>query len=64
MSKQQSQELVSIMLGTITSVGIGTFLLHAVSAFILAIIGALGGWFFQHFIRPKLDKWKKSRSEA
>lgn len=63
MSKQHhlSSEVGSILIGVVTSVGIGTFLLHALSAFTLALMGAAGGWVFQQFIKPRLDQWKVSR---
>jgi len=64
MSREQSNELIAVILGTVTTVTVGTFILQALSAFVLALIGALGGWIFQHYIRPKLDKWKKSREKA
>jgi hypothetical protein len=64
MSKEHQNELLSIILGAITSVSVGTFLLHALSAFLLALIGAFGGWVFQHFIRPKLESWKKIKPKA
>lgn len=58
MNNKHSGEIGSMLIGSITSVSIGTFFLHALSAFLLALIGAAGGWCFQHYIKPRLDKLK------
>ncbi len=58
MTNKQSGELGAILIGSVTSVSIGTFFLHALSAFLLALIGATGGWCFQHYVKPRLDKLK------
>lgn len=59
MSQQERQEGVSIILGAITAAGVGSFLFQALGVLVLGIIGALGGWIFEHLLKPKLNKWKQ-----
>lgn len=50
--------LTTMILAASTSMAIGTFLLQTLGAFVLGIAGALAGWFFSAFIKPKLEAWK------
>ena len=45
--------------GAITAAGVGMLILQALGAFVLAIIGALGGWFANEMIIPHLKKYFK-----
>lgn len=56
MSQTKVHELVSILYGTVTAATAGTFLFQALGAIILGIMGALGGYLFAKFVKPKLDK--------
>lgn len=58
MSNEGKQEGVSMILGAITAAGIGSFLFQALGVLILGIIGALGGWIFEHLLKPRLNKLK------
>lgn len=65
MSQQRIHELGSILYGTITAAGLGSFLFQALGAVILGLMGALGGYLFAKFIKPKLDKiFRKKGSKA
>lgn len=60
---------MSIILGAVTATGVGTVLFQAIGTLVLGLIGALGGYLFQKFVKPKLDKIinkisKKSELEA
>ncbi len=63
MSEQHASKLGSMITGAIFSGGIGSFIFQGFSVLVLGIIGALGGWLFTEYIRPKikprLDKWFK-----
>lgn len=59
MSKQHLENTLTIVLSAGTSMAVGTFVLQALGAFLLGITGALAGWFFTSFIRPKLESWRK-----
>lgn len=45
-------------IGMVTSITIGSWLFQLFSVFILAVVGALGGWIFAEFIKPQLQKLK------
>jgi len=58
MSEQGKQEGLSMILGAVTAAGVGSFLFQALGVLVLGIIGALGGWIFEHLIKPKLNALK------
>lgn len=62
MSHQRSHEILSVILGALTATGVGSFLFQAFGAILLGILGALGGYVFTHFLKPKLDKLFKKKS--
>lgn len=66
MSKSTGNELGYVLIGTVTSAGVGSLLLQGIGALILGILGALGGYFFSKVIKPKLDKLfvKKTEDKA
>ncbi len=51
------------VMGMITTVTLGSWLFQVFSVFVLAIIGALGGWIFAEFIKPQLQKLLKKKKE-
>lgn len=55
MSQERVQELGSAVVGMVTSVSVGSFLFEVAGALIIGIVGALGGYLFQKFIKPRLD---------
>jgi uncharacterized membrane protein len=59
-------ELNSIILGGLTAAGLGTFLFQALGTLLLGVIGALGGYLFQRYLKPRLDKFlmKKNGEKA
>jgi hypothetical protein len=61
MSKHQIDNVTTVILAASTSMAVGTFLLQALGAFVLGVMGALAGWFFTSYIRPRLDTWKAAR---
>lgn len=56
MTRETSDGLAYIAMGAITASSVGTFLFQAIGALILGLMGAIGGYLFNRFIRPKLDK--------
>ncbi len=67
MTKQQPvNELGYVLIGAITSSTVGAFLLQAISAFILGLLGALAGYLFSKILKPRLDRFfsKKKKKEA
>jgi hypothetical protein len=66
MSKGQAGELGAILSGAVTSTTVGSFFFEAIGAIILGILGAIGGWIANHFLRPRLEAWlaKKSTKKA
>lgn len=50
------QDAGSAFLGAVFSMGIGSVALQGLGALLIGILGALGGWFFSHFIKPRLEK--------
>jgi hypothetical protein len=52
-------ELPSTVIGAASSVSIGSVLMDSAGALLIGVLGALGGWLFAHFVKPKLDKWFK-----
>lgn len=61
MTQQKITELGYILVGGITSTGIGAFVLQALGAFVLGLMGALAGYIFARFIKPELDKLFKKK---
>lgn len=58
-------DLPAMFLGLITTTTIGTLIFQALGTLVLGIIGALGGYLFNRFLRPKLDKlFTKKNKEA
>lgn len=57
---------LSIILGALTSIGVGTLFFQAIGTLVLGLIGALGGYLFQRFLKPRLDSLfnKKNEPEA
>jgi len=55
MSRETSDGLAYIVMGAITASGVGQFLFQAIGALILGIMGAVGGYLFNRFLRPKFD---------
>jgi hypothetical protein len=62
MTKSESV-INSILFGAVTSAGLGAFLLKGIAAIILGILGALGGYIFAQFLKPKLDQLFKKKSK-
>jgi hypothetical protein len=62
MSHERASELGTILWATITGVSIGTFVFQALGTLLLGIIGALGGYLFNKFAKPRLDKFFKKKS--
>ena len=56
MTHPKANETISMILGAVTATGIGSFLFQALGAIILGILGALGGYIFTHFLKPRIDK--------
>lgn len=55
---------ISMILGAITAAGIGSILFQASIALILGVMGALGGYVFNRFIKPRVDKlFSKKKGE-
>lgn len=56
----------SVVLGALTAAGIGNIFFQALGAVLLGLLGALGGYLFGKFIKPKLDALisKKKDKEA
>jgi len=50
--------------GLILSVGVGSFLFQALGAFVIGILGALGGWVFGHYIKPFLERLIKNHAAS
>jgi len=63
---QTRSETVSVVLGAITATGLGTFLFQALGTLVLGFLGALGGYLFSHFLKPRLDRLlaKKKQEKA
>lgn len=57
MTTNAKSELGYIVVGTVTSTGVGSFLFQALGTLVLGIIGALGSYLFVKLIKPKLDKY-------
>lgn len=51
------------LLGAVTSMGVGYFFLKIGSAILLGVMGALGGYLFSKFIKPRLDKLFKKKKD-
>jgi len=66
MSRDHVNELGSIGLGLATSAGVGSILFEGIGALFLGILGALGGYLFHKFIKPRLDQIsiKKKQDKA
>lgn len=66
MSNEKSNEIMGTILGAATTLGIGPFLFQLLGTFILGLVGALAGYLFTKFIKPKLDKVfaRKKKPEA
>lgn len=45
-----------VMFGAVTGTTVGTFIFQAVGTILLGILGALGGYIFIRFIKPRLDR--------
>lgn len=56
MSQETSNGLAYITIGALTATSVGSFLFQAAGALILGIMGAIGGYLFNRFLRPKLDR--------
>lgn len=63
MSDLRQSETTSMVLGALTATGIGAIVFQAATAIVLGIMGALGGYLFQHVLKPKLDKVFKKKSD-
>lgn len=63
MSKEQSGTLGSMIFGSATAAGIGSFLFQALGVFALGLIGAFAGWVFSTLIKPKLDEIIQKRKQ-
>jgi hypothetical protein len=48
-------DTLCVIMGTLTSIGIGGLLMQALGAFIVGILGALGTWIFVRYIKPALE---------
>jgi hypothetical protein len=59
----KSSPVASVLLGVATSAGVGALIFKGIAAIILGILGALGGYIFHQFIKPKLDKLLKKKSK-
>lgn len=46
----------STVIGAITATSIGSFLFQTLGAFVIGVVGALGGYLFARFLKPRLDK--------
>jgi len=51
-----TQEVGYSFIGAILSVSVGSLLLQGLGALIIGLLGALGGWLFAHFLKPRLEK--------
>lgn len=49
-------ERLSVLLGALTASGIGLLLFQSAVALLLGIMGALGGYLFHKFLKPRLDR--------
>lgn len=65
MSKEQTNEIGTILFGALTSAGVGSFIFEALGALILGILGAAGAYIFTHVLVPKtkqlIAKLKENR---
>ena len=60
---ETSGDILPIVLGAATAVGVGSFILQAMGVFVLGLIGAFAGWVFNHLLKPKLNKFLKKITE-
>ncbi len=63
MSRETADSLGYIMAGVITATGVGSFLFQAIGALILGIMGAIGGYLFNRFIRHHIDRVLNTKSK-
>lgn len=54
MSKEQINDTAQVLVGTVSALGIGSFLFEAVGALILGVMGAAGGYIFTFYIKPHI----------
>lgn len=45
-----------MVIGAVTATGFGTFVFQALGTVLLGVLGALGGYIFTRFIKPRIDK--------
>lgn len=45
-----------MIVGSITATGLGLLLFQSAVALLLGIMGALGGYLFHKFLKPRLDR--------
>jgi len=66
MSQTRSTEVLSVILGTVTATSIGSIIFQALGVFLLGILGAFAGWFFNAVIKPWLERKfiKKNKQKA
>jgi hypothetical protein len=63
MSRESTTDFAYIVMGVATATSIGSFLFQAVGAVILGILGALGGYLFNRFLRHKIESFLKKSKE-
>jgi len=56
-------DLPAMFLGLITTTTVGAIIFQALGTLVLGVIGALGGYLFNRFVRPKLDNLFKRKPE-
>lgn len=56
MTHNNSESTVAVLLGTLTSMTFGGFLLQSMSALLLGILGAVGGYFANRYLKPYFEK--------
>ncbi len=52
----KTEQVLNPLLGAISSFSIGSLLFQGLGALFLGILGAIGGWLFTRFLKPKLEK--------
>ena len=57
MNKQHGLETIGVLCGLVTSVSFGQMIFQGLGTVILGMLGALGGYLFIKFIKPRLDSW-------